>query len=356
MSTLLRELLRASVDRNRPTEPIDEPWSHWVDVAARERIVPLMYKMVSSGTSTPEQMRLGVEAAQLEIMGSMVRLEHELLEVVDALVGEGYECAVLKGSATAHLDYKRPEFRQSADLDLLVSPVDFMSAVQFLSGQGWKQAYPLPRHHEAFTHAITLRRRRGPEVDLHQRIAHRAVGWQVDTSELLANRCTFEVANTKLRALSDVDRTLHAALHDVMSRPPYHHLSSTADVLVLTTRHADLAEQVLEKAERFGVRRLATSAIERAYTLADLSPPDPWPVAMAGSHGRRQLLLERAYLGRRRRPLLEELAFVRVLGESRSRMRYITGYFTTDPYYAQHRQRSGIRAQSRYLWSRIRST
>ncbi len=316
----------------------------------------MLYKLVSQSATAHADARRAAEGMQLEVMGSMVRLEHELLEIADALTGHGIECAVVKGLATAHLDYSEPEMRQSGDVDLLISPDHLDSATKLLAEVGWKQMHPLPRHHEAFTHAITLRRRRGPEIDLHQRIAHRAVGWQVPTNELLSSGRNFKIANVDVMALSDPDRIVHAALHDVMSRAPYHRLSSTADVLVLTSRHPDLAQEVLERAARWGVSRLVASAVEHAYQSADLPVPQAWQTRTRAALRGRPLLIDRAYLSEQRRPVLEEIAFIRAIGGSRMRSRYVAGYLFPDPEYAQRRQRFGVRAQARYLWSRIRST
>jgi hypothetical protein len=316
----------------------------------------LLHRVVTTSHSLldPGQLALA-NTMQLDVMGTMVRFEHDLLEIAGALESNACPFTVIKGAATAHLDYADPSLRQFGDVDLLVAPRDLSRACAILGEKGWTQAYSLPRHHELFTHAITLRNSSRVEVDLHQRVAHRAIGQLIPTDVLMADRIEYDIAGTTLWALADRDRLIHAAVHYVTSRGPYRRLSSTADVLVLAEARCRNSDAVVVRAESWKVRALLERAIADAYSAAELPLNEDWASAFAKPTQRRDQLVDRAYLSEHRRPLTEELAFLRLLNGWRNRWKYMRGYFSTDADYAEHRQRSGLYAQSRYLWSRLRS-
>ena len=211
----------------------------------------------------------------------MVQLEHDLLSVASLLAGADVAFAVLKGTATAHLDHADPGDRQFGDLDLLVDPRDLVRALAVLEAAGWEQAYRLPKHHHEFTHAVTLGSGSRTELDVHQRIAHRALGRLVPTEELLARRERFAIVGRPLWALSAPDRLVHAAIHAVSSRDDYRRLSSTLDVLVLARAQAGSAEEVLRHADRWRVRSLVLLALRQAHDAARVDLPEAWAQAAA---------------------------------------------------------------------------
>ena len=341
--------------KNGPVEPTDADWGRWIDMATSERVLPLLYKIVREGvTGLPREIQEAISQTQLDLMTSMVRFEHDLLEVTAILEQGGLRCAVLKGAATAHLDYPDPSLRQFGDVDLLVAPVHFGRARELLMAHGWAQAYPLPRHHERFTHAMTFRHGRRVEVDLHQRIGHRAIGELVPTEHLLHSVVEYDLAGRSLSALSAPDRLIHAALHSMTSRGPYRRLSSAADLILLTEAQLGEEAAVLSRAQSWKLGSLVQAGIHAAYHAAQLPIPHGWTNKHVAP-GRWDSLVERAYLSDRRRPGYEELAYLRHLGGWRDRGDYVWGYFSTDAAYEERNRRSGLLDQSRYLWARLRS-
>lgn len=350
-------LLRSALGRDGPIEPTETDWMRWVELAGTERVLPLLHNIASTtATDLSDEQRQMAAKLQLDLMATMVRFEHDLLDVAGQLSHGGVQCAVLKGAATAHLDYADPALRQFGDVDLLVSPEDLPRAIELLSVTGWRQTYPLPRYHERFTHAITLSNERRVQIDVHQRIAPRAVGELIPTRDLLAKAVTYEVAGQSLWALSEHDRLIHAALHTQASKGAFRRLSSAADVLLLAESNSQTAEAVLARAETWRVRPLVVQAITSTYSDALLSVPDAWVVAISRRTLHRDRLVEHAYLSEERRPAFEELAYLRVMRGWRNRGLYLRGYFSTDADYAKRNLRSGFVAQSRYLWSRLRSS
>lgn len=347
-------LLRAAVGKDGPVKPALADWSAWAELATNERVIPLLYEVASNdATDLTGAQRASAVEMQLDVAATMVRLEHGLLDVVTRLDERAIRFAVLKGAATAHLDYHDPSRRQFGDIDLLVDPGYLDRAISALSAAGWKQAYALPRHHERFTHAVTLRSESLLEIDLHQRVAHRSLGALIPTKQLLDARAPYEVAGHKLWALSGPDRLIHAAVHSVSSRGPYRRLSSAADVLLLAAAREHEADLTLSRAESWRVRSLLEAAVTQSHDLAQLPVPDGWRRAMGTRPYRRDRLVDHAYLSPHRRPVAEELAHLRHLPNWRDRALYLSGFLSYDEEYARQTQRRGIVAQSRYLMSRL---
>lgn len=348
-------LLRVAVNKLPASVPSAASWGHWYAVAEVERVVPLLYELVDTvPTDLTGEERSAVHRLQRDVMSHCVLLEHHLFHIVDALAEHGIRSAVLKGAASAHLDYPTPSLRQFVDIDLLIDPEDRIAALAVLAREGWAQAYALPRGHEDYTHAVTLARG-DVELDLHQRIGHRALGLRIPTAELLERAVPFDIAGSTLFALHDIDRLIHAAVHMVSSRGVNRRLSSVADVLVAASLRRGVAWQVLDQAEGWRVRPLIEHAVLIAHQSAGVQVPTEWLVAMRKPTRQRDRLVERAYLGEQRRPLTEELAHLRLLHHWRDRSRYVAGYLSTDAEYAAQHGRSGTAAQVRYLVSKLRS-
>jgi hypothetical protein len=348
-------LLRVLVGRAGPVIPDAATWGKWESVARSERVVPLLYEVVDTvPTNLSDEQRQEVQTLQRDVLSKCVHLEHQLLVVASLFAEHGIRSAVLKGAATAHLDYRDPSCREFSDIDLLIDPADRVEATALLQREGWTQGYALPKGHEPYTHAVTLVRDRA-ELDLHQRIGHRALGVLVPTSELLDRAVTFDIAGTELRALNEIDRLIHSAIHMVSSRGLTRHLSSVADVLLAAERRPHLAAEVLARAERWRVRSLVERGLRDAYGAAQLDLRPEWAEAMLRPVRNRDRLVDRAYLSPVRRPVTEELAYLRLLPRWQDRWWYTRGYFATDPEYASQHGRSGVRAQARYLLSKLRS-
>lgn len=352
MSELIRaRLLRAAVGKSGPIEPTPLDWSDWTSTATAERVVPLLFASVARlPRRLPDANVEHVESMQLDVASLCVRLEQRLNEVASSLDTAGVRFAALKGVATAHLDYDDPSQRQFGDVDILVDPDDLGRARQALEADGWRQAYALPRYHELFAHAVTFKASGIAELDVHQHIAHRALGLLVPTQELLASGIPYGIAGRRLWALSDQDRLIHASIHAVTSRGGYRRLSSVADVLVLSRKQAQHAHEVLDRAEEWRVRPLVERAIGNAYREAMLPIPEGWSASMVRPIRHRSRLVERAYLGQSRRPAVEELAYLRVLPSWRDRLLYLYGHLRVDAGPGS----GGLVPRLRYIWSRLR--
>lgn len=94
-------------------------------------------------------------------------------EVLCQLRKGGVKVAVLKGAAAA-MYYPEPEHRYLGDIDLIVGPEDFETAVRILLEAGWSEELPYetnPRH-------VCFSKEGCPEVELHHRFSSRQYGVQ----------------------------------------------------------------------------------------------------------------------------------------------------------------------------------
>lgn len=350
-------LLREAVGCDGPVEPTAHDWERWVDLAMHHRVLPLLHSAANRHDwgLLPEHVEQA-DAIQLDAMTVAVRIEHDLLMVADLLGQAEVEFVVLKGLATAHLDFAAPTLRQFADADILVPSADLPRAVELLSRQGWHTPYALPRGHDEFAHAITMRNDNRSEIDIHRRLAHRGLGELVPTQPLFEHRVHYSIAGRDLWALSQPDRLIHAAIHAMGSQGSYRRLSALVDVLVLATGCSPSADLVLERADRWRVMPIAAAAVNAAYSTAQLPLPERWESALRRRPERRDRLVEFAYLSSRRHPLAEELAYQRLLPTMGHRYRYLRGHLLTGPDYRAKKNRRTIAQQAKYLLSRVRAS
>ncbi len=339
-----------------PSPPSHSDWDRWTWVARLQGGVPMLYRLVDIvPTDLSEDDRNEIRERQIAAMCRCVELEYHLIAVSKLLSDHGIRSVVLKGGATAHLDYAEPSWREYSDIDLLVHPDDLSRAVDLIIGEGWEQGYALPVGHERFYHAITFVRD-GVELDLHQRVGHRSLGLLVDTAELMHRSELFQVAGSELSALHPVDRMIHAAIHAATTKNlQIRKLSGSADVLLLTRRLASRPDEVLDRAEHWRVRSVLELGVLSAHADARVDLPGEWLEHLSRPPRQRDRLVDRAYLGAHRRPVMEEVAYLRLMKTWTERWRYLTGYLRTDERYRQERGRSGPVAQVRYLWSKLRA-
>ena len=330
----------------------DARWDRWCWYAQLERVVPLLYMrgLHNDGLLSVTQQH-ALRAMQGDAMVWAVRVEHQMLEAIKTLSDAGVQAVVLKGMATAHLDYPDSSWRQVGDADLLVDAADFVPALSALEAEGWRQEYELPRGHLRFTHAVTLIRN-SVELDLHQRIAHRAIGLLIPTSELFAARVGYEVAGRELFALSATDRLIHAAIHAQLSSGATKRLSSVADVLVLADGLQGDAVEVLKQARQWSVANIVQKAVHSAYEASALEVPEGWRASGDRSDVATTPWVERVHLKENPTPWKREFAYLCLMHSWFDRGRYVLGHV------GGPEGTTGLRGWSTrlaYLWRKVRN-
>lgn len=217
--------VRALLDRHRVTTLVPLAL---VDAPHRERL---------------HQQHLAVAAAQLRIRSAATT-------VLSALDAAGIETRVLKGLATAELDYPNPQLRHTGDVDLVVRPGDLERTVELLGMNGYRvQPTPgarpsshtsrrSPSQHPALLRGWTLDAPNGVEVDLHNRLFLRS---PLD-GELFADAGE-ALGSIPGRTLRAEHRLVHAAGHFIIAQPGTRRMSGVVDIARLLRRDdLDLGE------------------------------------------------------------------------------------------------------------------
>lgn len=260
----------AASSRVLPTRPIaEEAWLAVLESARRNRLTGLLCAAVEDGSLPATHEQMG-QARQLQVsaMAWVMRLEHELLAVVDLLTASGVDVRVLKGSAVAHLDYPDPALRSFIDLDVLLRSEQIDRAVGLLTGAGFQRRHPQPRpgFDRRFSKGTTFLSPAGYELDLHRTFVQGPWGLLMDLDDLWDAGEEFEVAGRRIRALSRPARSLHACYHAALGDwPP--RLSSLRDVaqMLLVSGQDDRALRAL--AAHWEAEAVLAVAVSDAWSI-----------------------------------------------------------------------------------------
>jgi hypothetical protein len=256
-------------------------------------------------------------------------------EIQKLLATENIESRVLKGLATARLDYPKPEMRDTGDVDLLVRSDQLTRVVDLLLANSCR--YHSPVHGDLdLGKGITLVHPMGAQIDLHTRLSLYA---RQDCNLLMANPQPIE--GTSGFAMPLELRLLHAASHLVYSPPGTRRLSGVADISAILDRNEIDWNGVRRAASDLGIERSAglglhVEAVLRGRNRDDLKD---WE----GPN-----LLERLSFARTKRALLMEkvLAFSALEGFN-ARSRYVRQW--TAPNRESLKARGGLVAYYRKM-------
>ena len=191
---------------------------------------------------------------------TQMRLQAAALEVCGALTDAGIEHRVLKGLASAFLDYPRPELRQTGDVDLAIRP-DALAETERVLRRLNAERLPGSRAGELMK-GTTWRTPRGIEIDVHTRLFIRSWG---EVSPLdVAGEPIAEVGSAGLPLEL---RLVHAAGHLLGSPVGARRMSGAADVVRLLASDPDPA-RVRRHAEDLGVEPLVGASIGYVQALS----------------------------------------------------------------------------------------
>jgi hypothetical protein len=243
-------------------QPTPDP--AWLaEFGARHRVRPLVARC------WPDT---GIDTVDVALHG--VHIERSLVRAVDVLVLAGVRTLVLKGGATAHLDYDAPGEREVGDVDLLVEPAHLPHALEALQLAGCRPVVTHPFATASFFHSETLVDPDGIEIDLHHRLTQpaRATTAPFTTAE------PFAVGGRTLWAPSRHWRFLHALLHQMMNPPPStRNLNGLLDLVVLWRLGIDV-DKVLRLGAAVDMAVLTVRGMNRLADLLDddrLRRPEP---------------------------------------------------------------------------------
>ncbi len=188
------------------------------------------------------------------IAAAELRRRHTMRETVALLDAHGIELRVLKGLATAQLDYSQPAHRQTGDVDLLVRPEDFDGAVEALRGAGADLPRAAPG--SELDKGVTLHIDRGQRVDLHWRLTQ----YSDQPPEVLFGRPAPLPDDSGLAMPADL-RLVHAAAHLLYTPPGHRLLSGLADITAIRSRPEVDLDHARDVAIQLGMEGIVSAAL-----------------------------------------------------------------------------------------------
>jgi hypothetical protein len=221
--------------------------------------------------------------------------------VIADLAAVGIETRLLKGAATARLDYPDPAWRSFGDVDLLVRGSDYDAAVDRLTARGGRRrsAEPRPGFDRRFGKGVCLIRADGVQVDLHRTLASGPFGLGVVPDMLFAGGEVVRVGGVDVMALERDHRFLHACFHAALGDfPP--RVTALRDVAQLARSGAVDMQRVRATARRWRAETVVASAIATTWTMLGIrrTPSVDWAFRYVPSRYERTALA--AYLGPQR--------------------------------------------------------
>lgn len=252
----------------------DASWTSLLSAAQAHRLTGLLQAAIAQGAlaATGTQRRQAREAHRSSML-RVLSLERELIAVAELLAEATIQTRVLKGTAVARLDYQQPSLRSFVDLDVLVRPADFDRAVRVLVASGFMRWLAEPRvgFDRRFDKGTTLRSPRGFELDLHRTFVLGPWGVLVDLDALWDSGQEFIVGGSRLLALTQANRFLHACYHAALGDWPLR-LGSLRDVAEMLRGFRHDGEAVVHLASDWGVEAVVAAAVADANRLLGTTP------------------------------------------------------------------------------------
>ncbi|MST34077.1 hypothetical protein GHK86_15275, partial [Acidimicrobiaceae bacterium USS-CC1] len=188
-------------------------WTRLVQEATNQRLTGLLVAMVLDGSLDPtDAQEASLVEAHRNALARDLLVERTVLWAVGCLDASGVDHRVLKGTATAHLDYDDPGLRSFVDADLLVRADQWDRAVAALEEGGARRESREPRRgwDRQFAKCVTLTTPDRYEIDLHRTFVFGPLGFTVRLPDLWAGCEEFALGGRRVRALDREARWLHA--------------------------------------------------------------------------------------------------------------------------------------------------
>ena len=253
-----------------PSAPLDDSgWRPLMSTARQERALGFLAAAARAG-ALPLTEHQEANLARHDRDGQCVALllERLLVDLALQLAAIGVECRLLKGAATAHLDYPDPALRLIDGASLLILPEHLSTAVSALTDQGWRRQAPEPArgYDTRFGKGITLVDTTGLRLTFQRSLAPPPFGLAIEIDELWDRPEYFSLAGVRLAALSPEARLVHACLETTTREPA---LVQMRDIVQLVTGNRVDPKRFLDMVSAWHLRAVAAVAIQRAWvTLA----------------------------------------------------------------------------------------
>ncbi len=275
-------------------EPVaaDSP-DHLLLIAESQRVLPQLYRAVCAGTVAHvteawiDRLRDRTMAAAETTLAAHAAAMHVVRKLDDIGIDD---VVILKGCATAHLDYERAADRFSSDVDVLI-PGDAIDDVMAEFAALDEVAVRGRRWNRRYGHSTTLQGWNGVELDMHVRIAQAYVGLSIPPDQLRIDTVPFSIGDVPMCGLDGPNRLIHAAVH---ARSVNIGLHSQRDVPQLVLLSGVDWEEAVRRADRWQIGHFFALGVLAAWRSFELPahPLTEW----AEQHrptGRREIVASR---------------------------------------------------------------
>lgn len=221
LAAVAAAVLDAARGELRPLDLDDQPARDFVIEHRLAGLIPI--------EAVADRHRRWLERRQVESVAVQLRLRSAAIDVLDLLHDAGFETRVLKGLATAELDYADPTLRHTGDVDIAVRLGDLDPVRELLAERRYRD-HPTP-FSPYLLYGWTFDAPGGTELDLHTRLFRRSP--LADDIFTTAGEPLSTLPGT---ALTAPHRLVHAAGHFLISPPGTRRMSSLVDVTRLLER------------------------------------------------------------------------------------------------------------------------
>jgi hypothetical protein len=267
-------------------ENITEPLGHaafstLLRRVERHRLVGLcLAAVVDGGLAVSEEQRRSIESLYVDSMCGCLLIEAALLDLAEVLSAVDVDLQVIKGPASAHLDYAFPELRTFGDLDVLVRSEDVDRAKRAVGELGYERPAPEPRagFDRRFGKGVTFVSESAVSIDLHRTFVMGPLGLHVNLGDVWGTTERFALGDRSLQAPGPASRLMIACYNAVLGDATPR-LATLRDIAQLVFSGDVETREVVEYARRWRsevVLARAVTAAWEALDLADITSLSAW--------------------------------------------------------------------------------
>jgi hypothetical protein len=260
----------------RRTELPARDLDRFVGTVANQRVSGLVVAAARAGALAgwPDDTWPRLVDTDLAALRSSLTAEAASVTVSEVLASAGIRHAVLKGCATAQLDYPDPAMRVTGDVDVLISRTDYSPALAALEGAGLRRIMPAVRTgwERRYGKDIALIGDDLVEIDVHLALVAGYFGIAMSTEPLLDRLITYQLAGRQMPTLDTMGRLLHASIHTASTTPL--RLGSAADVVQIAGSGDIDAAEFASFAMELHCESIVAHGLARAWDAFDVEPTD----------------------------------------------------------------------------------
>jgi len=195
-------------------------WERVQNISLQHCVTQLLYRSLKASCENvvPAETMRRLRAAYEYGAQRNLALAADLKKLLRAMAMRDIPCVPFKGPTLACDVYTNLGLRLFGDLDILVRERDIAKAVRVLNEFGYAHEYQLRPAEEAayirFEHAFHfVHRTNGRVVELHWRLSHRDLSFEIDGHGLWSRLRTGKFLGTTTLSLDDSDLFLYLCMH-----------------------------------------------------------------------------------------------------------------------------------------------